>query len=141
MFVMSFLNILIRSSFVSEFINESKFWHTLLGYSLITDDGWCNHVEGGFPTNCKATSVLTHSKCEELCTSQTSCIGYSFIRFEGACYLHPSISSCPPNFQLNDNLMKTYNYKTKKREVPHTATSKNDLVARPSAFSVCYGKN
>ena len=105
----------------------NKSFYSLLGYTLITSTGYCSHVNGGFPTNCSSSSILTQRNCESFCTSQTSCVSYIYSSSETKCMLLPSDFSCPSNFQLNTNT--------------HTATTINDLVATPYLDHVCYGKN
>ena len=107
---------------------NSTILYTLVGYSLITSSGYCSHVNGGlFPTHCYSDSVPSQSDCEQFCTSQTSCIGYFYSSSVQWCFLIPSDSSCPSNFQLYTRT--------------HTATTANDLVASPLSGFVCYGQN
>ena len=68
-----------------------------LGYSLVTNKGWCEHAAGtGLPTFCFDRDVSTQSKCEESCTKTRYCVGYSY-RHSGNdhCYLFPSREACP----------------------------------------------
>ena len=98
-----------------------------LGYSLITSNGNCMHVNGmSALTNC-FQSGHSRSSCEAFCTSQTSCVGYMFGNYTPSrCWLFPSESRCPSGFHLYRLTL---------------ATSKNDLVAKPFSGNVCYGKN
>ena len=103
-----------------------------LGYSLITSNGVCRHVNGMSPlTNC-LKSGLSQSSCEVFCTSLTSCVGYFFKASSSKCWLLPSESRCPSDFRL---------YRLTFAYVVTLARSKNDLVAYPIPGYVCYGKN
>jgi len=93
-------------------------------YSLITDNGNCQHVSGGYLYRCYATNVSSQD-CENHCTSQTSCVGY----YSGysQCHLIPSSRSCPSGF-------------SRAGTSEPTAASMNDLKAHSAQGFVCYGK-
>ena len=106
------------------------------GYSLITKDdtnerGVCRHVSGNVPYRCVRRDVSSQSSCEAACTSQTSCIAYSYnigdVKYRH-CYLIPSERSCPLGFEETE-------------ESAPIAASMNDLKAEDSSYYVCYGKN
>ena len=96
---------------------------------MITNRGYCNHVNGGVPQHCYR-AYRAQSSCERYCTSQMSCIGYSYYtQGNHGCYLLQAsyYSSCPSGFAgPNSGLI---------------ATSKNDLVGYSSSNFVCYVKN
>ena len=104
----------------------------LLGYSLITSDGTCTHVNGKFPTYCFSRHVPSQSDCKAFCTSQSSCIGFFHSnKIVTNCYLIPSDTTCPSSFTL---------YKKDTQ-----AASANDLVAKTTGTGsgqgyVCYVK-
>ena len=101
--------------------------YTIVGYSLITNNGLCDHVNGGSPTNCVGTGSPSQSDCEGFCSYLTSCVGYSYDSFFNSCFLYPSGTICHPDSILVTNT--------------HTATTANDLVASASApDSICYRK-
>ena len=103
-------------------------------YSLIARDGVCHHVDGGLPSNCRHESISSVSLCEEYCTNQTSCVGYTCGKGYNPrglyCYLFPSDSTCPIGFGF--------------RPTSTTAKRMGDLIAKISGKMpgyVCYGKH
>ena len=96
------------------------------GYSLITSNGGCDHVDGGVPTYCLHSKPQT--ECQASCTSHDTCIAYVFHFSESPrnCALIISGITCPNNY-------KFYNFTT--------AKSVDDLVANSNPDEACYAKN
>jgi len=119
-------------------------------YSLITSDGkngYCNHADAFgedadkvFPSTCHS-SISSVESCKSNCTSQSSCIGYTYHigpnpelpTWRSACHLYTSDSTCPIGFKF---------YERK-----YTAEIKEDLVVYPNLKAnsphewVCFTKN
>jgi len=127
-------------------------------YSLVTSagkSGYCNHVKGsveidevddesteGFPSSCLLKSVSSVESCESYCTSQSSCIGYTYhlgpnpeiaTRLSD-CHLFTSNSICPNGFEFFQR--------------KYTIEKKEDLVVFPNQNPatkpnewVCYVKD
>ena len=108
------------------FANYYSFLSNLLGYSLMISNGYCRHTNGGSLTQCINTQVNSLGSCEAFCTSQTSCVGYTYRADFAYCWLIPSDSNCLSGFELQPS---------------NVATSVNDLVGFASSEHVCYGKN
>ena len=110
---------------------NKNFFFSIQEYSLITDEGYCQHVSGKDPYTCNRNDVSSQSLCENHCTSWTSCIGYFYnIRESSWCYLIPSERSCPSDFSPKDTSGPI-------------AASMNKLKAGYPALPlryVCYGK-
>ena len=97
-------------------------------YSLITNNGWCQHVDGSIPSFCSPdSSVSSISNCEASCSNQASCVGYIYAEELDNCYLFPSDSTCPSGFTFNQR--------------SSTAETMNDLKEQQASGWVCYGKN
>ena len=97
-------------------------------YSLITNNGWCQHVDGSIPSFCSPDfSVSSISNCEASCSNQASCVGYIYAEELDNCYLFPSDSTCPSGFTFNQR--------------SSTAETMNDLKEQQASGWVCYGKN
>ena len=88
--------------------------------------GFCRHINGGSLTQCINTQVNSLGSCEAFCTSQTSCVGYTYRADFAYCWLIPTDSNCLSGFELQPS---------------NVATSVNDLVGFASSEHVCYGKN
>ena len=110
------------------FATESKTCNFLFpGYSLITNYGACNHVDGGHPSYCIHTSISTISSCESYCTNQKSCVGYAHSAKYEYCLLYVTDSTCPSGFNFD--------------QTEKTAKTMNDLVAQSYPRYVCYGRH
>ena len=97
-------------------------------YSRITNNGtngFCYHVDGGFPSTCLQRNVTSTGRCAAYCNSQASCVGFSYSRAK-LCHLYVSDGTCPTGFD----------YTARQR----TAQIKDDLVAIASSSWVCFGK-
>ena len=104
---------------------------------MITNKGFCEHKDGGFPSSCESIEGVSIEILETLCTEQPSCSGYMYHTnnlighpligsFIG--YLFLPDDSCPDGFSWFGD---SYN----------TAETMNDLVAKEGYPYVCYGKN
>ena len=94
------------------------------GYSLITNEGYCQHVDGGFPSYCYSNSKSRITSCETYCTNKTSCVGYEYSAKH--CNLFTTDNTCPSEFQFT---LQT-----------NTAETMNDLIAISYTGYVCYGR-
>ena len=101
----------------------------VLGYSLITDHGICDHIDGRSPTGC-GKGGMSENNCKGFCSSHNSCVGYTYQSIGKYCLLHFSNNICPLGFRLANSYRST-------------AKTMEDLVATPinaKWHSVCYGK-
>ena len=97
-------------------------------FSLITNNGWCQHVDGSIPSFCSPdSSVPSISDCEASCSNQVSCVGYIYAEELDECFLFPSDNTCPSGFTFNQR--------------SSTAETMNDLKEQQAYGWVCYGKN
>lgn len=101
----------------------------VLGYSLITDSGICDHIDGNSPSGC-GKGRMPEINCKGFCSSHDSCVGYTYQSYGKYCLLHFSKNICPLGFKLRNSYTST-------------AKTMEDLVAYPinaKFYSVCYGK-
>ena len=99
-------------------------------FLLITDTGFCIHVDGGgWPSYCHSPSISTTTSCESYCTNQKSCIGYTFalLHSKSFCNLYLNDSTCPSGFSVI--------------ALKNMAKTMYDLVAYSYTGYVCYGRS
>ena len=104
-------------------------------YSLVTDKGYCEHVNGNYLVLCKASIENDAAEdCRSYCTSHDICIGYWLKVFprEIECNLFPSEEKCPQEFKLFGEGSITSLAKT---------TADLVAVAFPGYNMSCYSKN
>ena len=72
---------------------------------MVSENGYCGHVNGGYPKGCWKDNVTSESICRADCTSNSLCIAYEY---DGSfCGMIQSSNICPDNYVLdNDTLAK-----------------------------------
>ena len=99
-------------------------------YTLITSNGYCKHVDGGFPAVCEAWGDSLGS-AKSHCTNLALCVGYQHNATGSTDIAHLFVTDytpCPDGYTYlpNDKPAKTM----------------NELVAKEhSKDIVCYGKS
>ena len=92
------------------------------GYEQISDEFFCEHVDGGEAVNCRTELSAVYS-CREQCDKWPSCIGYS--EQPEVCYLFPSDGKCPADWisQTSDHTI---------------AKTSSQLLVRTAPGYTCY---
>ena len=118
------------------------------GYSLVTSNGFCKHVNGGWCPACYDSPfplrdfVKERSSCQSYCTIETSCVGYAYQNVTcfnnkicNNCYLYQTDNSSCPN-------RDDWSFDIGTVEFGDSIFSPNDLVEHVNDRGwVCYRKN
>ena len=90
---------------------------------MVSENGYCGHVNGGDVTDCEKTNVATERICREDCTSNSLCIAYDYGGF--ICSMIQPSDICPDGYELYNNTL---------------ARSASDIVKIEDNSFVCYIK-
>ena len=94
---------------------------------MITNKGWCNHKDGGYPEECENEDFISSiGSMESYCTNHPSCVGYSYNADTQQGYLYPNDGTCPCDFYLSKSDL--------------IAKTMDDLAEQVQPGYVCYGK-